>query len=786
MRQNLHELADLVRLAARVGVDVRLRAAPLPRLRRGDAARQLPPDARLRRRADADERGPGPHRGGVRRRPRSGRRATAIDLRLPHTDAAAAAARHARPRSAATGPGAAPTSATTAGPCRAAWWPRRTGSTSATRPQTASSRSGRARPTRRSAPASTRTTRRTSAGRAPSTTARSDGGTARRRIAILRALKLGDLLCTVPALRALRAAHPFAEIRLVGLPWATEFVHRYDGYLDGLFVLPGFPGFPERPFDARRSPASWTRSRPGRRTSCSRCTAAATSRTRWRCCWAVSRRPASTCPASTARTRRGSSPIRPTCPRSSRHLRLLEHLGIAPRARTKRCPSTKRIAMPSPSLPLDEAACLAQAGTSWSIPGASVPERRWPPERFAAVASDLAGRGLPVVLTGGTDRGRRHGVRASGDARADHRPDRAHQPRNARRAACPTRRSWSPTTRASCTSRRRIRTPLVAVHLTRKAGVGHPWTQTRYRVLPGGHARHTAATFSKRRCRCCAAAQPLAAWCRRAGQTPDAERGGPLATMRACDRYASSPGMSTAVTCCTSPRRRTRFFVPVRPGRPNPYGGLGGPFPWPSNVHEVPVEEIPGQEFDCILFQRPEQYLTRSVRDPLAGTAAAAAHLPGARSTARVAHRHPPRRRRSGRPARPRDPLQCADVGQRPHADPRHRARRHGAGARPLHRRPGTWDRRRQPPRAAWTAARTLTCSSRSRREVPLDLVGMGADELGGLGEVPHDRLPEHVARYRFFFNPDPLHQPRAGRAGGDDDRRADRRAGDDRDGHDH
>jgi glycosyltransferase involved in cell wall biosynthesis len=37
---------------------------------------------------------------------------------------------------------------------------------------------------------------------------------------------------------------------------------------------------------------------------------------------------------------------------------------------------------------------------------------------------------------------------------------------------------------------------------------------------------------------------------------------------------------------------------------------------------------------------------------------------------------------------------------------------------------------------------------------VPLDLVGMAAEESGGLGEVPHDEVPAFQARYRFFFNP--------------------------------
>lgn len=73
-----------------------------------------------------------------------------------------------------------------------------------------------------------------------------------RRVLIMRALKLGDLLCAIPAFRALRAAWPAAEMVLLGLPWARVLVDRYPEYLDGFCEFPGYPGLPEQPPDAQR------------------------------------------------------------------------------------------------------------------------------------------------------------------------------------------------------------------------------------------------------------------------------------------------------------------------------------------------------------------------------------------------------------------------------------------------------------------------------------------------------------------------------------------------------
>jgi ADP-heptose:LPS heptosyltransferase len=218
------------------------------------------------------------------------------------------------------------------------------------------------------------------------------------KIVIFRALQLGDLLCAVPAFRALRAALPAAEITLVGLPWAREFVGRYHRYLDFFEEFPGLPGFPERKPDIKAFP-EFLRRLQGKRYDLALQMQGSGSLSN------------TLVVLFGARTTAGFYLPGQYCPdpvhflvypafvhEIHRHLRLMEYLGCPDMADDLEFPLETR----------DEAAyqSLCEAwdlvpGSYVSIhPGARSGTRRWPPGKFAAVANCLAARGLRIVLTG--------------------------------------------------------------------------------------------------------------------------------------------------------------------------------------------------------------------------------------------------------------------------------------------------------------------------------------------------------------------------------------------------
>jgi ADP-heptose:LPS heptosyltransferase len=230
-----------------------------------------------------------------------------------------------------------------------------------------------------------------------------------RRVALVRLrVGLGDLLCSVPAVRRLKQQRPYVSVTLITWPEMADVVAR-TGDVDELLPFPGTEGIPERPAD----PDGWApfvaaaRSRRfdlalqvyGDRPAANRVTASLGARlvggfapTGWQ-------------PPEDQRRLHLPYPVH--LHEAERHLRLFEHLGLPPGGRPGARPDG-RPAMAFPVTPDDEAehaATLARHGLRpgrYAVlhPGASAPTRRWPVERFAAVGDALAGDGFRVVVTG--------------------------------------------------------------------------------------------------------------------------------------------------------------------------------------------------------------------------------------------------------------------------------------------------------------------------------------------------------------------------------------------------
>src|SRR5690606_952985 len=73
-----------------------------------------------------------------------------------------------------------------------------------------------------------------------------------QRILIIRPDHLGDILLTTPAIRALGAALPDAEIHALVGPWSARVLASYSE-VDTILTLP-FPGFSREPKESLQSP----------------------------------------------------------------------------------------------------------------------------------------------------------------------------------------------------------------------------------------------------------------------------------------------------------------------------------------------------------------------------------------------------------------------------------------------------------------------------------------------------------------------------------------------------
>jgi ADP-heptose:LPS heptosyltransferase len=231
-------------------------------------------------------------------------------------------------------------------------------------------------------------------------------------IAIVRALHLGDMLCAVPALRALRAGHPDAHITLVGLPWARELAGLLPAYVDAFDEFPSFPGIPERPLDPARITAFLARAQ---RTPLDLAVQLHGSGSHINEFIALLG----------ARRTAGFARTGDVVPENGRFVPWpeqgteVERLMAVPRALG--CPD-RGIELELPVSHEDRAAAhrtLAAAGVDGAAyvcvhPGARFPSRRWPCERFAASADAFTASGVHVVLTGTAGEARlTHAVRSA-------------------------------------------------------------------------------------------------------------------------------------------------------------------------------------------------------------------------------------------------------------------------------------------------------------------------------------------------------------------------------------
>ncbi len=203
------------------------------------------------------------------------------------------------------------------------------------------------------------------------------------------------------------------------------------------------------------------------------------------------------------------------------------------------------------------------------------------------------------------------------------------------------------------------------------------------------------------------------------------------------------------------------FYLPVKNPAESGYIGRSPTFPWGKNVKEIPATDVKNMQFDCILFQsnyNPTRSTQNFFEDQV--TILSDDQL---RNTPKVFLEHDPPRNH------PTDTKHLLYNSSIPLV--------HVTSFNQL-----MWDCGRtqttviehgvtMPPNRKTLRQKQkgvivinnlsqrgrrlgLDIFETVRREIPLDLIGMGSESLGGLGEISPSKLPSVLSEYRFFFYP--------------------------------
>lgn len=197
---------------------------------------------------------------------------------------------------------------------------------------------------------------------------------------------------------------------------------------------------------------------------------------------------------------------------------------------------------------------------------------------------------------------------------------------------------------------------------------------------------------------------------------------------------------------------RYEIYIPVNSKKSEGYQGKGDTFPFGENVHEVDVEHLQEMDFDCILFQSAKNYLVDQYEvlsaqqrklpkvylehDPPRETPTDTKHVIGSREILVVHVTNFNRLMWDNRQA-------LTKVIEHGVTDPGVRYN-------------GELNKGIVVINNLASRGRRLgeDIFQQIRKHVPVDLIGMNSEDLGGLGEIPHPELPAFLSRYRFLLNP--------------------------------